>query len=216
MTRAQRPRLIPQGYPEGETVGVPVAGLTLTDRYLLEHRLVFLTGNIDQGQADRAVRHLLLLNSLDRRSDIGFYIFSFGGEEYAGLAIYDCMQMIEAPVATCAIGAACSMAAVLLAAGDKGKRYATPNAHIMIHQAWASSISGRVSEVQVAASLLTKDQKLLTKILARHTGRDEEEIERAIQQERWMTPHQAKEFGLIDGVLSGQPVKLHRADDSSG
>lgn len=216
MTRAQRPNLIPQDSPEGEIVAVPVSGLSLTDRYLLEHRLVFLTGQIDQSCADAIVRHLLLLNSLDRQSDIGLYIFSFGGEEYAGLAIYDCMQMIEAPVATCTIGAACSMGAVLLAAGQKGKRFATPNSHIMIHQAWAGSISGRVSEVQVAASLLTKDQKLLLKILARHTGRDQEEIEQAIQQDRWMTPNQAREFGLIDAVLGAHPSKLHRAEAVPG
>lgn len=174
------------------------------EQELLRNRIVYLAGEIDTKQANYIVSSLLVLNALDKSKDIHMYISSFGGGVEAGLAIYDSMQMIDAPVATYCIGVAYSMAAWLLAAGEKGKRYATPHATIMLHQITFGT-SGTTKDIVVDVQKLIDDQDLMTKILAHHTGKPFEEIKQKIQHNLWLKPEEAIEFGIIDKVL--QPKK---------
>lgn len=174
------------------------------EQELLRNRIIYLAGEIGTEKANYIVSSLLVLNALDKTKDIHMYISSFGGGVEAGLAIYDSMQMIDAPVATYCIGVAYSMAAWLLAAGEKGKRYATPHATIMLHQisSWAS---GTTKDIEVDVRKLIDDQDLMAKILAHHTGKPFEEIKQKIQRNLWLKPEEAIEFGVIDKVL--QPKK---------
>lgn len=174
------------------------------EQELLRNRIIYLAGNIDTKQANHVVSSLLVLNALDKTKDIHMYISSFGGGIEAGLAIYDSMQMIDAPVDTYCIGVAYSMAAWLLAAGEKGKRYATPHAKIMLHQI-SFGTSGTTKDIEVDVQNLMEDQDLMTKILSRHVGKPYEEIKQKIQHNLWLKPKEAIEFGIIDKVL--QPRK---------
>lgn len=170
----------------------------------LRNRIIYLAGGIDTSQANYIVGRLLVLNALDKDKLIHMYISSFGGEIEAGLAIYDSMQMIDAPIATYCIGVAYSMAAWLLAAGEKGKRYATTHATIMLHQI-SFGTSGTTKDIEIDVQKLVSDQDLMAKILARHTNKSFDEIKQNIQYNLWLKPEQAIEFGIIDKVL--QPKK---------
>jgi ATP-dependent Clp protease protease subunit len=169
--------------------------------HLYENRIIYLSGDIATTSAEHVVSRLLVLDSLDHRAEIKLYISSFGGSVYAGLAIYDAMQLVEAPVSTFCIGPAFSMAAWLLAAGEPGRRCATPNSRIMLHQASAGFV-GSTTDIKIAAENVLKNQSLMVEILARHTGRPGEELTRMIERDVWMTPEEALQFGLIDAMSS--------------
>lgn len=148
---------------------------------------------------DYVVSRLLVLESLDPESEIRLYLSSYGGSVYAGLAIYDAMQMVSAPISTFCIGPAFSMAAWLLAAGEPGRRFATPNSRIMIHQTSAGFL-GTSADIKVAAENIIKSERLMNELLAKHTRRPVAEIAAAVERDMWMTPEQALRFGMIDGI----------------
>src|SRR5207237_2561324 len=135
-----------------------------------------------------------------RSQEIHFYINCPGGSVTATLAIYDTMQFLECPIATYCMGLAASGAAILLAAGTKGKRYALPHSKIMAHQPWGQ-VGGQVSDIEIQANEILKDRHLLNEILARHTGKTIEQIEKETERDRYFTAAEAKEFGLVDDVL---------------
>ena len=173
--------------------------MTLGD-LLLENRIVFLAGVINDGSAIEIVMKLLYLQYENRQQDIHFYISSPGGSVTATLSIYDTMQFLECPVSTYCIGLAASGGAILLAGGSKGKRFALPHAKIMVHQPWGQ-VGGQVSDIEIQANEIVKDRERLNQILAKHTGRSMEQIEAETERDRYFSAQEAKEFGLVDDVL---------------
>jgi ATP-dependent Clp protease protease subunit len=166
---------------------------------LRESRIVYLSGEITTPSAESVVTQLFALDALDHTAEIKLYISSYGGSVYAGLAIYDAMQIVEAPVSTLCIGAAFSMAAWLLAAGEPGQRSATRHSRIMLHQA-SAGVMGTSSDIKVAAENVLQCERLMTDLLARHVGRPAEDVGRAIERDLWLTAEQALAFGLIDRI----------------
>src|SRR5216684_1741183 len=173
--------------------------MTLGD-LLLENRIVFLAGVINDMSAIEIVMKLLYLQYENRTQEIHFYISSPGGSVPATLSIYDTMQFLECPVATYCIGMAASGGAILLAGGTKGKRFALPHAKVMVHQPWGQ-VGGQVSDIEIQASEILKDRHLLNQILAKHTGQPMEKIELETDRDRYYSAQEAKEFGLVDDVL---------------
>ena len=167
---------------------------------LLKDRIIFLGDGIDDGIANIIIAQLLFLESQDKEKDIKLYINSPGGSVTAGLAIVDTMNLIKPDVSTICVGMAASMGAVLLAAGKKGKRFALPNSKVMIHQPWGQ-VGGQVSDIEIQANEILKDRHLLNQILAKHTGRPIEQIEKETERDRYFSAQEAKEFGLVDEVL---------------
>lgn len=167
---------------------------------LLKSRIVFLGTPIDDQAANVLVAQLLYLDNEDQDKDIQFYINTPGGQINAGLAIYDTMQLIRAPVSTIAVGLAASMGTILLTAGTQGKRYALPNATIHLHQPMGG-VSGQVADIEIAAREYMRMRDLLNSILNRHAGLAEEEIARLTDRDFYMTAEQAAEYGIIDEVL---------------
>jgi ATP-dependent Clp protease protease subunit len=178
--------------------------MTLGD-LLLENRVIFLQGEIYDGNANELVMKLLYLQSENRRKDIHFYINSPGGSVTATLAIYDTMQMISCPVATYCVGLAASGGAVLLAGGEKSKRFALQHAKIMIHQPHGG-VGGQVSDIEIQANEILRTRSALNEILAQHTGKTVDEIAKATDRDYYMTPMEAKAFGIVDDILLKQPV----------
>ena len=178
--------------------------LTLDD-LLLENRIIFLPGEINDLRANALVMQLLYLQSENRRKDIHFYINSPGGSVSATLAIYDTMQILSCPVATYCVGLAGSGGAVLLAGGTKQKRYALPRAKVMIHQPYGQ-VGGQVSDVAIQAEEILKTRELLNKILADHTGQPIERIARDTDRDFYMTAEEAKAYGIVDDILTKQKV----------
>src|SRR6516164_8352594 len=174
--------------------------MTLGD-LLLENRIVFLAGVINDASAIEIVMKLLYLQYENRSQEIHFYISSPGGSVPATFSIYDTMQFLECPVATYCIGMAASGGAILLAGGTKGKRFALPHSKIMVHQPWGQ-VGGQVSDIEIQASEILKDRHRLNQILAKHTGRPMEQIETETERDRYFSAQEAKEFGLVDDVLS--------------
>lgn len=172
--------------------------MTLGD-LLLENRIVFLQGEIHTGNANELVMKLLYLQSENRKKDIHFYMNSPGGDVIATLAIYDVMQILTCPVATYCVGQCASGAAVLLAGGTKGKRYALPNARVMIHQPYGG-VGGQVSDIEIQAAEILRNRQRLNEILAHHTGQPIEKIEKDIDRDFFMTAEQAKEYGVVDDI----------------
>jgi ATP-dependent Clp protease protease subunit len=172
---------------------------------LLMDRIVFLGTGIDDNVANIILAQLLFLDAEDPERDIFMYINSPGGSVYAGMAIYDTMQHLRAPVATFCVGMAASMGAVLLTAGAKGKRNALPNSRIMIHQP-SGGYSGTAADVEVAAREILHIRERLNGIIAEHTGQSVERIAEDVDRDRFMGPQEAVEYGLIDRVLEG-PVR---------
>jgi ATP-dependent Clp protease protease subunit len=172
---------------------------------LLMDRIVFLGTGIDDNVANIILAQLLFLDAEDPERDIFMYINSPGGGVYAGLAIYDTMQHLRAPVSTFCVGMAASMAAVLLAAGAEGKRNALPNSRIMIHQPSGGS-HGTASDIEIAAQEILHIREKLNGIVAKHTGQSVERIAEDVDRDRFMGPEAAVEYGLIDRVLEG-PVQ---------
>jgi ATP-dependent Clp protease protease subunit len=178
--------------------------MTLGD-LLLENRVIFLQGEIFDGNANELVMKLLYLQSENRRKDIHFYINSPGGSVSATLAIYDTMQMISCPVSTYCVGLAASGGAVLLAGGAKGKRFALKNAKVMIHQPHGG-VGGQVSDIEIQATEILRTRVALNEILASHSGKTVEEIAKACDRDYYMTSEEAKAFGIVDDILLKQPV----------
>jgi ATP-dependent Clp protease protease subunit len=169
---------------------------------LLMDRIVFLGSGIDDMVANIIVAQLLFLDAEDPERDINMYVNSPGGSVYAGLAIYDTMQHLRAPVSTYCVGMAASMGAVLLAGGAKGKRAALPNARIMIHQP-SSGAQGTASDIEIAAKEVLHIREKLNEILSKHTGQTVQRIADDADRDRFMSPYEAVEYGLIDRVLEG-------------
>jgi ATP-dependent Clp protease protease subunit len=167
---------------------------------LLKERIVFLGTPIDDTVASLTIAQLLFLESDDPDKDIHLYINSPGGSVSAGLAIYDTMQYIRPDVSTICIGMAASMAAVLLAGGMKGKRTALPNARVMIHQPWGG-VQGTASDISIQAEEILKTKKRINEILAMHTERPLDQIEKDTDRDYYLAANEAKEYGLIDNIL---------------
>lgn len=169
---------------------------------LLMDRIVFLGSAIDDNVANIMVAQLLFLDADDPERDIHMYINSPGGSVYAGMAIYDTMQHLRAPVSTYCVGFAASMGAVLLAGGEEGKRHALPNSRIMIHQP-SSGTQGTAADIEIAAREVLDIRERLNAILAKHTGQSVDRIAQDVDRDRFMSPREAAEYGLIDRVLEG-------------
>jgi ATP-dependent Clp protease protease subunit len=170
---------------------------------LLKDRIVYLGTEVDDDVANIIIAQFLFLESEDPEKDINLYINSPGGSVTAGLAIYDTMQYIRAPVATICVGRAASMGAVLLAAGAKGKRHALPNARVLIHQP-LGGISGQASDIEIHAREILHLRQLLTDMLVRHTGQPVERIQKDTERDFFMGAVDAKEYGIIDEVLKSR------------
>lgn len=172
---------------------------------LLKERIVFLSSDVNDVSASLVTAQLLFLESEDPDKDIYLYLNSPGGSVTAGLAIYDTMQYIRPPVSTLCIGQAASMGAILLAAGATGKRYALPHARIMIHQPMGG-VQGQASDIAIQAKEILRIREELNAILARHSGQSLEVIEKETDRDRFMTGEEAKEFGIVDHVITTRPT----------
>ena len=168
---------------------------------LLQDRIVLLGGEVNDESANLIVAQLLFLQAQDPKKTINMYINSPGGSVTAGLAIYDTMQFISCPVATYCIGQAASMGAVLLTAGAKGKRFALPNARIMIHQPWGGA-EGKASDIEITAREIIRLKEKLNRILADHSGTDYEKVVADTDRDYFMSADEAAAYGLIDNVLA--------------
>ena len=168
---------------------------------LLKDRIVFLAGPIIDPIANSVIAQILYLAAQDPGKEIKFYINSPGGILTSALAIYDTMQYVKCPVSTVCVGAAASGAAVLLAAGTKGKRFALPNAEILLHQVAISGLAGQAVEVEIAAKQVVKLKDKINKILAKHTGQSLERLERDTDRDFYLSAQEAKEYGFIDEVI---------------
>jgi ATP-dependent Clp protease protease subunit len=167
---------------------------------LLRERIVFIGFPVDDHVASLVIAQLLFLESEDPDKDIMLYINSPGGSVPAGLAIYDTMQYIKAPIATICIGMAASMAAILLAGGESGKRTALPNSKIMIHQPLGGT-QGQATDIEIYTKEMLRTRDTLYNILAKHTGKDFDQIKKDSDRDNFMTPEEAKDYGLIDNIL---------------
>ncbi len=172
---------------------------------LLKERIIFLTGPVYDGVSALISAQLLFLESENPNKDISFYINSPGGVVSAGLAIYDTMQYIRSPVSTVCIGQAASMGSLLLAAGQKGKRYCLPNARVMVHQP-SGGAQGQASDIEIQAKEILHLRQQLNEIYERHTGQSLEAIEAKLERDSYMSAHEALEFGLIDEVVENRPA----------
>jgi ATP-dependent Clp protease protease subunit len=170
---------------------------------LLKERIIFIGDMIEDTMANLIIAQLLFLESEDPERDIYLYINSPGGVVTAGLAIYDTMQYLKAPVSTICVGQAASMGAVLLAAGAKGKRYALPNSRIMIHQG-SGGFRGNTPDVLIQVKELETLVDKLMKIIAHHTGQDVDKVRRDVDRDRFMSAEEAKTYGLIDDIFVGK------------
>lgn len=167
---------------------------------LLEERIIFLGGPIVDPVASSIIAQLLFLDHQDPKKDIKLYINSPGGSVTAGLAVYDTMQHVKAPVSTICIGTAASMGAVLLAAGSKGKRFALPNSDILLHQVMGG-VEGQAIEIEITAKHIIKIKDKINHILSKHTGQAMEKIASDTDRDFWLDPKEAKEYGLIDEIV---------------
>ena len=172
---------------------------------LLKERIIFLTGGVDDGVASLVCAQLLFLESENPTKDISFYINSPGGIVTSGLAIYDTMRYIRPDVSTVCIGQAASMGSFLLCAGAKGKRFSLPNARVMIHQP-SGGAQGQATDIEIQAKEILSLRSRLNKIYAEHTGQPIKVIEEAVERDNFLSPDEAKSFGLIDEVVTSRPV----------
>ena len=169
---------------------------------LLKDRIIFLSEDVNSASASLVVAQLLFLESEDTDKEISLYINSPGGSITDGMAIVDTINYIKCPVSTICVGMAASMGAVLLASGAKGKRFATPNAEILIHQPLISGgLSGQTTEIKIHADHMVRTREKLNKLLSERTGQSLETIERDTERDNYMTAEEALEYGLIDGIL---------------
>ncbi|MGE0490777.1 MAG: ATP-dependent Clp protease proteolytic subunit [Vulcanimicrobiota bacterium] len=171
---------------------------------LLKNRIIFVGEAIEDSVANLVIAQLLYLEQEDPDKDIDLYINSPGGSVTAGLAMYDCMQLVKPDVSCICMGMAASAAAVLLAGGAAGKRYALPYSRIMIHQPWIGSIGGQATDIDIHARQILKTRETLNKILADHTGQELAKVERDTERDYYMTAEEAKEYGIIDEVITSE------------
>jgi len=169
---------------------------------LFEERIIFLGVQIDDASANDVMAQLITLESIDPDREITMYINSPGGSMTSMMAIYDTMQFVQPEIMTCCIGQAASAAAVILAAGSKGKRVALPNSRILIHQPATEGGYGQSTDMEIQAREILRMRAQMEQILSRHTGRDEEEVRRDIERDKFLTAEDAKQYGLIDEVLT--------------
>ncbi len=181
------------------------------DDMLLENRIVFLIGEISYQRAAEVIMKMLYLDNLKRKSEISLYINSPGGSVDDTMAIYDTMCFVGSPVSTYCIGRAQSGAAVILAAGEKGKRHALPHAKVMLHQPWGG-VSGQAADIKIQAEEILKAKAMINGILARHSGQPVEKIAGETERDRYMTADEALEYGLIDEVLHEEEKKDKNKD----
>jgi ATP-dependent Clp protease protease subunit len=210
-------------------VGQTTFGERALDIYsrLLADRIVILGSPIDDAAANLVIAQLLHLESEDPDKDISVYINSPGGSVYAGLAIYDTLRFVRPDVSTICVGMAMSMAAVLLCAGATGKRFTLPNAKVMIHQG-SAGFEGAPTDVEIHAREVLTMRRGVAEVVARHTGRPLDEVERDMDRDRFMSPDEARDYGLVDEVLTGRkaarlerftpgvPGPPHNGRDASG
>jgi ATP-dependent Clp protease protease subunit len=178
---------------------------------LLKQRIIFLTGAVFDQVSSLICAQLLFLESENPSKDISFYINSPGGVVSAGLAIYDTMQYIRSPVSTVCVGQAASMGSLLLCAGAKGKRYALPNARVMVHQP-SGGAQGQATDIEIQAREILSLRKRLNEIYVHHTGQPIEAIERKLERDSYMSAEESKEFGIVDEVVQSRPPAT---DDAS-
>ena len=179
--------------------------MTLEER-LADERIVFLWGEINPGSAGELIMRLLELQAKSPDRDINLYINSPGGSVDDTLAIYDTIQFLTCPVATYCVGLAASGGAIVLATGTHGKRFALPHSNIMIHQPWGG-VTGQASDIAIQAEEILKSKRLLNELLSKHTGRPVDQIEQETERDRFMSPVEAKEYGIVDEILQAPPSK---------
>src|ERR1043165_2306743 len=196
-----------------EQTGRGERGYDIYSRLLVD-RIVFLGTPVDDMVANVIIAQLLFLQMTDPKKDIHLYINSPGGSVTAGLAIYDTMQFLTCDVNTYCIGQAASMGAVLLAGGTKGKRFALPNSNIMIHQVLGGA-EGQATDVEIRVKYMLKLKQRLNRILSQHTGQPEDVVERACDRDNFMTPTEAKAFGLVDDVVASRKQIANLPDRTS-
>lgn len=167
---------------------------------LLKERIIFLSETIETPVANTIIAQMLFLESKDKSKPIKFYINCPGGSVTDGLAIYDTMNHLKAPIETICVGQASSMAAVLLSAGSKGKRFALPNSRVLIHQVLGGA-TGQATDVKIHVDQMLKTKDRLNKILAKHTGKPLKKIEEDVERDKFMSPEEAKKYGIIDKVM---------------
>ena len=171
---------------------------------LLKERIIFMVGPVNDAVASLVTAQLLFLEAENPNKEISFYINSPGGYVTAGMAIYDTMQYIRPKISTLCIGQAASMGSLLLAAGEKGMRFALPNARIMVHQP-SGGFQGQAADIEIHAKEILDMRSRLNALYAKHTGQDVEKIELAMERDRFLTPQEAKAFGLVDEVVDRRP-----------
>ncbi len=182
---------------------------------LLKERIIFITGPIEDHMATLVTAQLLFLEAENPKKDIFMYINSPGGVVTAGLAMYDTMQYIRPSVSTLCVGQAASAGSLLLAAGEKGMRFALPNSRIMVHQP-SAGFRGQASDIALHAQEILDTKKRLNEIYSHHTGRNVEEIETALERDNFMSPEKAKEFGVIDEVVAKRQLQGDEETGKSG
>src|SRR5271168_3354278 len=182
---------------------------------LLKERIIFLTGTVYDQVSSLICAQLLFLESENPSKDISFYINSPGGVVSSGLAVYDTMQYIRSPVSTVCIGMAASMGSLLLAAGAKGKRYALPNARIMVHQP-SGGAQGQATDIEIQAREILTLRKRLNEIYVHHTGQSIDAIERKLERDSYMSAEEALVFGIVDQVVLNRPPTSEEAEKSGG
>ena len=187
--------------------------MTLDDM-LLENRIIFLVGGISYERSTEVIMKMLYLDNLKRNSEISLYINSPGGSVDDTMAIYDTMRFVSSPVATFCIGRAQSGAAIILAAGTKGKRHALPHAKIMLHQPWGG-VTGQAADIKIQAEEILKAKKMINEILSKHTGQPIEKIAEETERDRYMAAEEALAYGLIDEVLHEETKKEDKTDDKN-
>lgn len=189
-----------------EQTGRGERGMDIYSR-LLRERIVFIGTPIDDHIASLTIAQLIFLEAEDPEKDIHIYINSPGGSVTAGLAIYDTMNFIKPDVSTICVGMAASMAAILLAGGTKGKRFALPHSKILIHQPWTQGIGGQVTDVEIHAKEMLKTRETLYNILATHTGKSYDQIAKDCERDYFLTAQEAKEYNLIDDIIEKRAPK---------
>ncbi|MDX1485417.1 MAG: ATP-dependent Clp endopeptidase proteolytic subunit ClpP [Alphaproteobacteria bacterium] len=182
---------------------------------LLKERIIFLIGPVNDGVASLVAAQLLFLEAENPTKDISIYINSPGGVVTSGLAIYDTMQYIRPDIATVCIGQAASMGSLLLCAGAEGKRYCLPNSRVMIHQP-SGGVQGQATDIEIQAREILAIRQRLNEIYVKHTGQKLETISEAVERDKFLTPGEAKEFGLIDEVVESRPTPIDAAEKDGG
>ena len=182
------------------------------DDMLLENRIVFLIGEISYQRAAEVIMKMLYLDNLKRGSEISLYINSPGGSVDDTMAIYDTIRFVGSPVATYCIGRAQSGAAIILAAGTKGRRHALPHAKVMLHQVWGG-VTGQAADIKIQAEEIVKAKKMINEILSKHTGQPIDKIAAETERDRYMSAHEAHKYGLIDEVLHEDDEKEHKKEE---